>query len=548
MARPQQQPTYRPEDDPFIVAIKAGFVVAAFVFALPALVVAIPLSMVMEDQAWPRWRVFLLGALATSVAVLVGAWKLYLGTWYDIFRHLKLHRAPHIEHLLGLVPLGLCLGVAAAPVLQLFVHHHGHTEADRHRREQATKKRGAVRARRDVARVTWPEPEDRTVLGLRLAGDIGRWTLRSRGRSFVAPPLAVWGRQALVLGETGSGKTVSALRIAVEALRLGWSVYFIDGKADRHSARAFLQAAKDAGVDAVDGASRPIDGWRGGPDAVVNRLLATQDFSEPYYEGVARTLLRAAVGSDVPHSFAELLRRMDRRALVRLAEKDGYLLDLLKQIPDRELFGARARYEGIAWAVGESLDGSWSYEDVTAGYIPVGRRENRSQAEEIGAFLLEDLLHWTLARKDPNMRALVVVDEFSKLSHRPGAAVDLIERARSSQVGVVLIGQSWMSLGPDEATRSRLAGTVGTVIVHQLKQATDVAALGGTEWTLERTEQTSTDELTGLGSQRVGNRYVVHPDEVRRLQTGEAFLINGGQMIRLRVRPLSEGMTQGERI
>jgi hypothetical protein len=42
---------------------------------------------------------------------------------------------------------------------------------------------------------------------------------------------------------------------------------------------------------------------------------------------------------------------------------------------------------------------------------------------------------------------------------------------------------------------------------------------------------------TGLGSQRVGNRFVVHPDEVRGLATGEAFLICGGQMLRLRVRP-----------
>lgn len=31
---------------------------------------------------------------------------------------------------------------------------------------------------------------------------------------------------------------------------------------------------------------------------------------------------------------------------------------------------------------------------------------------------------------------------------------------------------------------------------------------------LERTEQTQTLEHTGLGSQRAGNRYVVHPDDI----------------------------------
>jgi hypothetical protein len=132
----------------------------------------------------------------------------------------------------------------------------------------------------------------------------------------------------------------------------------------------------------------------------------------------------------------------------------------------------------------------------------------------------------------------VIVDEFSKMSDRPGAAIDLVERVRSAGVAVVLAGQTWASIGPDESTRQRLAGTVGTVIVHQLKQPDQVAALAGTEWTLERTEQTRTTDHTGLGSQRVGNRYVMHPDEVRGLQRGEAFAIHGGQAIRLAARPV----------
>jgi len=197
----------------------------------------------------------------------------------------------------------------------------------------------------------------------------------------------------------------------------------------------------------------------------------------------------------------------------------------------------RARYDGIAWAVGTALDGGWSYEDTRAAYVPVGRPENRHQAAEVGAFLLEDILHWALARKRRDRPALVIVDEFSKLSDRPGAAVDLVERARSFNVGVVLIAQTWASLGPDDTIRNRLAGTVGTVIVHQLKQPDEVAALAGTEWVLERTEQTRTLDHTGLGSQRAGNRYVVHPDDIRRLHQGEAFIIHSGQALKLRIRP-----------
>ncbi|MDQ4131305.1 MAG: hypothetical protein M3133_10035, partial [Actinomycetota bacterium] len=286
-----------------------------------------------------------------------------------------------------------------------------------------------------------------------------------------------------------------------------------------------------------DGATDPIDGWRGGPEAVVNRLLATQHFTEPYYEGIARSVLRLAVGGEPPNSLSELVDQMDKKLLARSLRDDRRAAGLLQQIPDKEIAGVRFRYDGIAWAIGDALDGDWSYEDARASYVPVGRPENRHQAAEIGAFILEDLLHWALARKPRDRKAVVIVDEFSKLSHRPGAAVDLVERARASGVGIVLIGQTWASMGPDDTIRNRLAGTVGTVILHQLKQPDEAAALAGTKWVMERTEQTEVLLHTGLGSQRPGNQYVVHPDEVRSLGTGEAFIIHGGRSCRVRTRP-----------
>ena len=152
---------------------------------------------------------------------------------------------------------------------------------------------------------------------------------------------------------------------------------------------------------ARDGSREPLDGWRGDPEAIINRLLATQAFTEPYYEGIARTVLRHAVGDRPPRSFSELVARLDKRALQRAARDDAEALEAIRALPDKDVAGVRARYEGIAWAVGTTLDGTWSYEDTRAAYVPVGRPENRHQAAEVGAFLLEDILHWALARKEP---------------------------------------------------------------------------------------------------------------------------------------------------
>ncbi len=540
MNRPRDTRPADPGLDEIELVILAVLAVAAVVGCLPALVVAVPLAMTIESRGWRRWPALAAGVVLTGLVVVVGGWDAYRHTVVSFWLRLRAQQPFRPIELVALAPLGLSGGILFAPLLQAFMHYRNEHEVTRHYRELSHGRRTRTQAKRTIGRTTtWPEHEGRTILGLPLAGAVPGWRISSRARPVVAPPLDAWRRQALIVGETGTGKTVTALTVAAEALRGGWDVYWIDGKADPTSASQFLALAEAAGIEARDGTREPLDGWRGDGEAVVNRLLATQVFTEPYYEGIARTVLRRAVGDRVPGSFGELVTRLDKRALQRAWRDDPDAVEAIRQLPDKDVAGVRARYEGIAWAVGATLDGAWSYEDIRAAYVPVGRPENRHQAAEVGAFILEDLLHWALARKSSDRQALVIVDEFSKLSDRPGAAVDLVERVRSFGVAVVLVAQTWASLGPDDTIRNRLAGTVGTVVVHQLKQPDDVAALAGTEWTLERTEQTHSLDHTGLGSQRAGNRYVVHPDDIRRLHQGEAFIIHGGHALKLWVRRVS---------
>lgn len=523
-------------DELDLVVAQVLLAAAAIVICGPALVVGVPLAVAIDQRGWRRWPSFVAGAALTAAVIALGAWDSYWATWAVVWQRIRHGTSLDVAALAGVLPLGLAAGVALGPLLQIGVRHRNEHESTRHHREVSNARRTRVQVARAMERLELPTSSDRTVLGLRLDGAINGWTVWRRGRAVVAPPGATWLRQALILGETGSGKTLTAIALASELLRTGWDVHLIDGKADPDTRCAFLAAAAVAGVDAKDGSLEPIDGWRGGPEAVVNRLLATQHYSEEYYEGVARSVLRAAVGDDPPRSLAELVDRLDKKVLVRFVRDDRRAAELIHDLPDKEVKGVRFRYDGIAWAVGGFLDGSWSYEDTRAAYVPVGRPENRHQATEVGAFLLEDVLHWALARKPRERRAVVIIDEFSKLSHKPGAAVDLVERARASSVGVVLIGQTWASLGSDDTVRDRLAGTVGTVILHQLKQPDEAVALAGTRWVMERTEQTLVLGHTGLGSQRAGNQYVVHPNQVRGLRTGEAFVVHAGQAVRALMR------------
>jgi hypothetical protein len=517
----------------------AGPLIAAvaLVVVAPAAATATTLAWLIDRRGWRRWPALLAGMGVTAVIATLGGAAAARHALLLLASRANPPAALTAMEVGWIAALQVAAGIAVAPVLLAVTHHRDEHETTRHGRGMSRRRRAETQAERFVARARWPTPPDRTVLGVRLDGAVTGCTTRFRTRALVAVPLADWGRQALIVGETGSGKTVTALTVADEAMRVGWDVYWIDGKADPDVADRFLTLARCRGLRPVDGSDQPIDGWRGSAESIVNRLLATQRFTEPYYAGIARNVLKWAVTRPgPPRSFAELVARMDQRALRRAWRETPDEADKIRAMLAADFLGARYRYEGVAWAVGATLDGDWSYEDVRAAYVPVGRPEHRDQAEEVGAFLLEDLLHWAMARKPPSRRALVVVDEFSKLASRPDAAVELVERVRSFGVGVALIGQTWASLGRTDSVRERLAGTVGTVVVHQLKQPDRLVELAGTRWAMERTEQLVGQTPTGRATQRPGYRPVVEPDDVRALRTGQAFVIRGGEAVKVRIR------------
>ena len=366
-------------------------------------------------------------------------------------------------------------------------------------------------------RSTAEPPPPSILLGEAQGGDLTDWI--RNGQVFY--PADVLGRHLVVVGGTGSGKTETLLRLAYGAAAdFGWQVLYLDAKGDPTNVQRFVDAMHRAGVGQVRVfPEAAYDGWRGEPIAMLNRLMAIEDFSEPYYRSVAKLLLAEAVKHPVgpPRSAADLIDRLQTRG------------------PGKEAQGAVARYRSFFEVLDRKLDGDWAFEDTAAAYLLLDGLALKEEAAGLGRFLIEDFGHYVARRKPIDRRVLLIVDEFSALSMDADAA-NLFERVRSFGASVIVSSQSYAGLGRGA---DRILDAAAGLISHQSADPERLAARAGTRPSIERTIQVSAEDgPTGMGSLRQQDAFRVHPDKVRQLEVGECFVIAQGRAARVSVTPL----------
>ena len=218
-------------------------------------------------------------------------------------------------------------------------------------------------------------------------------------------------------------------------------VVFIDAKATEPTLAAELIAAYTAGPGSSPGqavAGRAAVGLEGDPMELANRLLAVQDWSEPWYERVASRAIRLACGADIgpPRSAEELLARLTA---------PGPGAAVRRHRPGRAgppahrrqgVRGAALRYGDFFDALAGRFDGTWSYDQADLAVLSLPVLAAREDASAAFRLLLEDLGHYGVARKDRDDQGMTVyLEEFSAVSDGARAAIDLAERLRTPGSG-----------------------------------------------------------------------------------------------------------------
>jgi conjugal transfer pilus assembly protein TraD len=358
------------------------------------------------------------------------------------------------------------------------------------------------------------------------------------------------GRHTLVVGATGSGKTITQTWLAVRAIGEGLGAIVVDPKGDPGMREAVLGAARADGRRFIewtpDGAAVYNPYARGSETEIADKALAGERFTEPHYQRQAQRYLghvvRALRGNGREVCLRNMVEHLDPDRLEALARSlpesgagatHGYL-DSLTTRQRSDLAGVRDRLAILTESdVGPWLDPQTSAaerfdlrEAVATRAVVYFNLESDSRpllTQILGAAIVQDLQTTVASLEGRPVPTLVVIDEFSAIAAEH--VVRLFGRARSAGLSLLLGTQELSDLRPPGRERllEQVMGNLSVLIAHRQvvpASADLIASVAGTRgaWRIAR-------QSDGRTTRTRTREPVLDPSEVMDLNQGQAAVI-----------------------
>ncbi len=333
----------------------------------------------------------------------------------------------------------------------------------------------------------------RSISRSRRAGELVIGHDRRHRRVFVGLGDGGSGRHTLVVGATGSGKTVTQAWISVSAIERGMGAIVLDPKGDRAMREQLRRAAGDAGRRFIEwtpqGESVYNPYERGTDTEIADKTLAGERFTEPHYLRQAQRYLghvvRALRASGREVSLRGIVELLDPDRLEVLAralpeagaEATHAYLDSLSGRQQADLSGVRDRLAILAesdvgpWldphTDGDRFDLLGAIEARAVVYFSLESDRRPLLAQMLGAAIVQDLQTTVASLQGSPVPTLVVIDEFSAVAAEQ--VVRLFGRARSAGLSLLLGTQELSDLRPAGRERllEQIMGNLSALIAHR---------------------------------------------------------------------------------
>jgi conjugal transfer pilus assembly protein TraD len=382
----------------------------------------------------------------------------------------------------------------------------------------------------------------------------------------------------LILGASGAGKTTTLITILEQQIRRGRPAVAIDMKGSPAFALQLAGAAAAAGrpfkLWTPEGPSQWNPLQHGNATELKDKLIATERFTEPHYQRAAERylqnvfqVLRQARPGQAP-TLAEVVTLMDPRrlpALLRQAPKPlaDRVQDYLSGLTHDQRSAIRGLQTRLALMTeadaGSFLTGGGNEAiDLTAALdgrevvlFSLNSSRYGESAAQLGTLAVQDLISATGGRLDQIRQgrrleqATIAIDEFSGIG---GAhVVALFARGREAGISALVATQEMADLDrAGRGVRDQILGNTALKLILRQdvpESANLVAQIAGTEKVWEETHQIGGTIFRGFppgGTRRESEQFIVHPNEIKSLRTGDAVLISklrGERARTVQVRP-----------
>lgn len=371
-------------------------------------------------------------------------------------------------------------------------------------------------------------------------------------------------QHTLVLGTTGSGKTVTVSNIVESAINRGLPLIYIDGKGDYdlacRVARYGQERDRPVSVFAMKGESIAYNPLAtGGFTSKKDRIIELREWSEEHYkklaEGYLQCVFKVMEQCNIPCNLTSLSENLDLKKLKSLVRQHEANIPNAQKLMD-ELNNQDQASKSIESLVAEIRNFTTSeigtlfemeegkpvltldqvIKDNGIAYFCLPALEFPSMSQTLGRLVINDLkatMAQQLSQGQKNT-VYVVFDEFSVFAGEQ--VLNVINMGRSAGIHAVLSTQSLSDIASGRKENAnhfinQVVGNCNNFILHRQNSAEDaekLASMLGTRNTLEYTAQVSQIGPTHMGTVRRTRGFIAHPDEIKSLQTGEAFFYSKG--------------------